>query len=154
VLGNRDGFDWLDSDECLQLLDAQSGGVGRLAVVHGGHPFIFPVNYVLDGGQVVFRTAAGSKLDAAWRNAPVAFEIDSLEPDGKEGWSVLVRGRAEVIESPARIAAVDELGLDPWADGDRPVYVAIRQSVLSGRRIRHARPVGWRGTAREPCAPG
>ncbi len=140
-MGNRDGFDWLDGDECLRLLDGQSGGVGRLAVVQGAHPVILPVNYVLDQGQVVFRTASGTKLDAAWRNAPVAFEIDALDPDGREGWSVLVRGRAEVIESPARIADLEELGLKPWADGDRPVYVSIRQSAISGRRIRHARPV-------------
>ncbi|MCX7621433.1 MAG: pyridoxamine 5'-phosphate oxidase family protein [Acidimicrobiales bacterium] len=142
MLGKSDGFDWLDSGECLSLLDTQAGGIGRLAVVHGGHPVIFPVNYVLDQGQVVFRTSAGSKFDAAWRNAPVAFEIDALGPEGREGWSVLVQGRAEIIESADRIAQVESLGLSPWADGDRPVFVAIRQSIVTGRRIRHVRPVG------------
>ena len=37
---------------------------------------ITPVNYVLDGGTVTFRTDAGSKLSAALQGAAVAFEVD------------------------------------------------------------------------------
>ncbi len=49
----------LAPDECWDLL-AQTN-VGRLAVLVDGHPDIFPVNYVLDGDSIVFRTGAGTK---------------------------------------------------------------------------------------------
>jgi hypothetical protein len=35
-----------------------------------------PVNFCLDGDDIVIRTAAGSKLAAATRRAVVAFEVD------------------------------------------------------------------------------
>ena len=52
--------------ECMALMAGQR--VGRL-IVSGSPPQVFPVNYVVDGGAVVIRTAAGSKLDAVRRDA-------------------------------------------------------------------------------------
>jgi hypothetical protein len=43
----------------------------------------------------VIRTDAGSKLAAALRGAPVAFEVDGVDETHQVGWSVVVRGRAE-----------------------------------------------------------
>ncbi|MFL6046041.1 MAG: pyridoxamine 5'-phosphate oxidase family protein [Propionibacteriaceae bacterium] len=40
-------------------------------------------------------TDAGSKLAAALRGAPVAFEVDVVDQKRQVGWSVVVRGRAE-----------------------------------------------------------
>ena len=53
----------LTRQECLDLLADQE--VGRIAVVLGRRPLIFPVNYVLDGDTIVFRTDPGTKLAAA-----------------------------------------------------------------------------------------
>ena len=69
----------LDRVRCLQLLSEHN--LGRLAVVSSGQPLIFPVNYTLDGGTVVFRTDAGNKLRRAI-GRPVSFEIDSGESEG------------------------------------------------------------------------
>ena len=79
----------LSEDECLALLGAHS--VGRLAVVRDKQPLIFPVNYVLEGRTVAFRTDPGTKLTWATLGR-VAFEIDSTDPLRLEGWSVLVQG--------------------------------------------------------------
>jgi nitroimidazol reductase NimA-like FMN-containing flavoprotein (pyridoxamine 5'-phosphate oxidase superfamily) len=43
--------------------------LGRLALTDPDGPVIFPVNYAVDEGAVVFRTDPGTKLDAlaGWR---------------------------------------------------------------------------------------
>src|SRR4029079_12772638 len=76
-------------DECLELLATQQ--VGRLAVTTPAGPGIFPVNYALGGDRVVFRTDAGTKLDAASLQR-VAFEIDEFDAAHGTGWSVVVEG--------------------------------------------------------------
>ena len=50
----------LGEPACWELLEGAS--VGRLAVDVAGQPDIFPVNFVVDRGSIVFRTAAGTKL--------------------------------------------------------------------------------------------
>ncbi|MBV9293039.1 MAG: pyridoxamine 5'-phosphate oxidase family protein, partial [Frankiales bacterium] len=62
----------LEPEECFALLRSQR--VGRVAVTHRALPMIVPVNYVMDGRTVLFRTAAGGLLDRACRSAVVAFE--------------------------------------------------------------------------------
>jgi nitroimidazol reductase NimA-like FMN-containing flavoprotein (pyridoxamine 5'-phosphate oxidase superfamily) len=133
-------FDVLFEDECLRLLATQE--VGRLAVMEGGYgPLIVPVNYVLDGGAVVFLTDSGTKLRGATR-APVAFEVDHLDPCTRSGWSVVARGLAHEISGTARedlrrrLAAVS---FQPWAPGDKPYAVRIAATTVTGRRIRPAR---------------
>jgi nitroimidazol reductase NimA-like FMN-containing flavoprotein (pyridoxamine 5'-phosphate oxidase superfamily) len=122
-------------EECLELLAAQS--VGRVATVSNGQPLIFPVNYVLEGRTVAFRTDPGTKLDAATLGK-VAFEIDSVEPERREGWSVLVQGVGREITDAwdnwsQRVTARH---LEPWAAGAKEHWVAVATPVFSGRRIR------------------
>ena len=45
----------LDADECWQYL--RSSYIGRLAVINGDIPEIFPVNFSLAGETLFFRTA-------------------------------------------------------------------------------------------------
>jgi hypothetical protein len=52
-------------------------------------PLILPVNYLLLGNEVAFRTDPGSKLRAAVINTPVAFEVAGVDPQPEVGWSVL-----------------------------------------------------------------
>jgi nitroimidazol reductase NimA-like FMN-containing flavoprotein (pyridoxamine 5'-phosphate oxidase superfamily) len=130
--------------ECHTLL--RRGHLGRLAFVENGMPVILPVNYVVDGGSVVFRTDAGSKLDAAARGAPVAFEVDGIDETNRTGWSVLVRGRAEQVTGETELARLRQLPLVPWAPGARPYYVRISAHEVTGRRITVAHlPSNWWG---------
>ena len=85
----------LPANVCWALLRSQE--VGRLAVSIADRPEIFPVNYVVDHGTVVFRTAEGTKLAGAVQGDAVAFEADGYEPDTGEAWSVVVKGHAEEI---------------------------------------------------------
>lgn len=136
---DRNGLEILSREECLRLLATVP--VGRVAVSVGALPAILPVNFVVLDGDVVFRTAPGSKLDAAVRNAVVAFEADAVDAVYHTGWSVLVVGVAEEVTDPESLRAVDALPLEPWAlDGLADHVVRIRTQTISGRRL-HARVV-------------
>lgn len=128
-----EGLELLDEEECLALL--AGGRVGRVAVSIGALPAIFPVNFCLVGGSVVFRTGAGTKLAAATDHAVVAFEVDQVDPATRGGWSVLAIGMASRVEDPEELAELRDLQLAPWAGGRRDHYVRIAVEMVSGRRI-------------------
>jgi hypothetical protein len=121
----------LAREDCMRLLDSIT--VGRIVFTARALPAIAPVNYAVVDGEIVVRTGAGSKLDAAVANSVVAFEADQLDVDRREGWSVVVVGQARVVTDPEHIALLDELNLQCWLVGDRSNYVAIRPQLVSGR---------------------
>jgi uncharacterized protein len=123
----------LTRSECFRLLASQH--LGRVVLIDELGPAAFPVNYVVDGHTVLFRTDEGSKLDAALRGARVAFQIDGVDEASRTGWSVLVRAEAvEVIDSDD-LARVCELPLYAWAPGAKTHYVRLLPAMLTGRRI-------------------
>lgn len=118
--------------DCWALL--RDSVVGRLAIVAGGEPDIFPVNHIVDHGSIVFRTAAGTKLATAVRHQ-VAFEVDGYDADDATAWSVVAKGTAhEISEMQESIRAMD-LPLYPWHDGPKPHFVRIEPTSVTGRRL-------------------
>lgn len=95
------GLEILPFDECLRLL--ASVPVGRVGFFAEGEIVVLPVNHVVDGQDVVFRTAYGSKLSAAGGLDLAAFEADHYNEQTRSGWSVLVTGRAEMVDVEAEI---------------------------------------------------
>ncbi len=130
---DRFGMTVLDQHECWQLLRDQE--VGRLAVSIANHPDIFPVNYVVDHGSIVFRTAEGTKLAASVLGAAVAFEIDGYDAEAGEAWSVVVKGRAHEIEAMQEVFDALELPLFPWHTSPKHRFVRIEADEVSGRRF-------------------
>ncbi len=130
---DRFGMTVLDQHECWQLL--RDHEVGRLAVAITNHPDIFPVNYVVDHGSIVFRTAEGTKLAASVLGAAVAFEIDGYDAEAGEAWSVVVKGRAHEIEAMQEVFDALELPLFPWHTSPKHRFVRIEADDVSGRRF-------------------
>jgi nitroimidazol reductase NimA-like FMN-containing flavoprotein (pyridoxamine 5'-phosphate oxidase superfamily) len=128
----------LDEDQCLKLIS--EGGIGRIAYVGRFGPAVLPVNYKLLDGAIVFRTAEHGPLDEDLRtgiaNADyrVAFEIDEIDLAAGRGWSVLVQGPAHHVQG-AELDAARGAGVEPWAPGDRELFVRIVPSRITGRRI-------------------
>ena len=54
--------DVMSDEDCRALLEA--GRVGRVAVTADALPVIAPVNYVVDGNNIVFRTKRRRHADA------------------------------------------------------------------------------------------
>ena len=116
----------LTVDECLELLATAS--VGRIAVAGpDGPPLVVPVNFVLEGSVIVFRTAPGAKLDALRRNR-ASFQVDSIDPLHRTGWSVLLQGLAFEGSPP-------EVDPDPWESGAKHYWIRLVPSSITGRRI-------------------
>ncbi|MEP6296111.1 MAG: pyridoxamine 5'-phosphate oxidase family protein, partial [Ilumatobacter sp.] len=82
------GTEELTTEACWELLAATS--VGRLAIDIAGKPDIFPINFVVDGDALIFRTGAGTKFAASALLHDVAFEIDGYGPRERTAWSVVV----------------------------------------------------------------
>ena len=91
--------DRLDQAECWRLLGWAH--IGRLATSAGDRVEIFPVNYLVRDDAILFRSAAGTKLAELMERPEVAFEIDG--EDSRWHWSVVVHGKAELLEGDAEI---------------------------------------------------
>ena len=117
----------LDLPTCYGLL--RSVEIGRIAVAPAGEaPLVVPVTYAVVDAQIVFRSAAGTKL-AALRDGPASFEVDVIDSFHRVGWSVLVRGVVEEIEPD------DELALQPWMEGDLRHWLRLVPELVTGRRL-------------------
>ena len=128
------GLAVLGYQECLRL--AGSEPVGRIAFAHGGDIHVFPVNHCVLEGLVAFCTADGTKLGAALDASVVAFEVDRYDADQRTGWSVLVKGRAEVVTERSLQNRLRATGLRPWRSAaPRPEWVVIRPDTVTGRRL-------------------
>ncbi|HET7398606.1 MAG TPA: pyridoxamine 5'-phosphate oxidase family protein [Intrasporangium sp.] len=122
--------------ECWALL--RTATVGRLAVLVDGEPDIFPVNFAVDHGSVVFRTDAGTKLSASIGQV-VAFEADGYDADTREAWSVVAKGKAVEIQQMYDVLDAMMLPLFPWQPGPKSHYVRIDPTSVTGRRFTAAR---------------
>jgi uncharacterized protein len=131
---DRLGITVLEANTCWGLL--RSTEVGRLAVAVGTQPDIFPINYVVDHGTLVFRTAEGTKLAAAVLGRGVAFEIDGYDAEAGDAWSVVVKGRATEIERMQDVFDAVDLPLFPWHASPKHRFVRIEPEDISGRRFR------------------
>ncbi len=129
----------LEPGDCWSLL--RSGTLGRLAVSTEAGPEIFPVNYVVNHGAVVFRTGEGTKLSAMLASPSVAFEIDGQE--GARSWSVVVKGQARRLTGLHESIDAARLPLNPDHAGPKANVVELLAAQVSGRRFVTADPAVW-----------
>lgn len=128
------GMEVLGYDECLRLVGSEP--VGRIAFAEGGDIHIFPVNHCVLDGLVAFRTADGTKLGVAMERSVVAFEADHYDAEQQAGWSVLIKGRADLVTDSTLLARLRTTGLPLWRNQvERPEWVVIRPDTVTGRRI-------------------
>ncbi|MEU7380952.1 MULTISPECIES: pyridoxamine 5'-phosphate oxidase family protein [unclassified Streptomyces] len=126
----------LTTDECWARLGTH--GIGRIALParrpHPG-PGVFPVNYVVDGMTVVYRTdPRGAAVPEP--GSEVSFQVDHVEESRSVGWSVLLAGTAEHVTEPEAVQrlAGQHVG-EPWAGGARNLWIRVVPAEISGRRI-------------------
>jgi nitroimidazol reductase NimA-like FMN-containing flavoprotein (pyridoxamine 5'-phosphate oxidase superfamily) len=124
----------LSEPECEDLLRA--GVVGRAAACTPTGPHVVPVNYAVIDDAVVFRTTPYSVLGSQPLRSIIALETDHFDYELQRGWSVVARGRAEMVVNAAELASIRS-AWDPgtWASGARVLYVRMSWSELTGRRL-------------------
>lgn len=135
-----DGRTWLEHltiEECWDKLARES--VGRIGVLVDSAPEIYPINFLVDGRSIVFRTDPGGKLRGLDQSPAVCFEVDHLDPQDQTGWSVVVKGRAKELTASEDRNAVEHLPLKFWPLGEKTHWVRIRAIEVTGRRIHRHR---------------
>jgi nitroimidazol reductase NimA-like FMN-containing flavoprotein (pyridoxamine 5'-phosphate oxidase superfamily) len=120
-------------EECLRLL--AGGVVGRLVFTDAALPAAHPVTYLLDGEEIVFRTAGGGKLAAATLHRVVAFQVDEINLEARTGWSVLGVGEAYEVTDPRRLTDLVTRMPSPWAPSRDGHTIAVPLQRLTGRRL-------------------
>lgn len=122
-------IDVLTEDEALEKLN--SNDFGRIGVTFDDEVDILPINYVMEGKTIYFRTAEGNKLSTIMANPRVTFQIDQV--DVKTAWSVQVKGKATRITSTEEEHHAEDLGLEPWLPTLKYNWVKIEPEVIEGR---------------------
>jgi nitroimidazol reductase NimA-like FMN-containing flavoprotein (pyridoxamine 5'-phosphate oxidase superfamily) len=107
--------------------------IGRIATSVGDEPYVVPINFVYTDGKVIFHSHRdGKKMANISKNPNVCFEVDSGEIVKGEKpcdytWkylSVIVKGKARMIEEPEkRLAALRRLS-DKYAPGKGSMLMA------------------------------
>lgn len=132
----------LSEAQCWELL--RHAEIGRLAVWVEDHPEIFPLNFAVDQGALVFRTAEGTKVSAALGESAVALETDGPDAGSGTAWSVVVKGRAQPITDTADLMDTVRLPLFPWQGGAKGKFVRLVPTEVTGRRFPIVSPEWWR----------
>ena len=133
------GAQRLDSVEAIRLLASVS--YGRVVFTLNALPAIRPVNHLLDKGRIIIRTRLTASISAAMRSGEgivVAYEADSIDPQTRTGWSVVVTGHAHTITDPDEVSRYEQL-LHPWVN-HADTAVAIEPEIITGFRIIAAEP--------------
>jgi nitroimidazol reductase NimA-like FMN-containing flavoprotein (pyridoxamine 5'-phosphate oxidase superfamily) len=125
----------LSLEECWQLLELEE--FGRLAYRLVDEVHMVPINYAVDSGALLFRTASGNKLLAAALHSDVAFEIDWH--DDQAAWSVVVRGQLRRLHEDEQHRA-DGLRIQPWVPTLKYDMVELTPVSVTGRRFYLRRP--------------
>jgi nitroimidazol reductase NimA-like FMN-containing flavoprotein (pyridoxamine 5'-phosphate oxidase superfamily) len=128
----------------MQLL--REGLLGRIGIVVDDAPIVLPINYRLveatgttPGAWIAIRTRPGNVVDRA--GLMVALEIDGIDPIGKQGWSVLVRGTLHHVDADAA-GFRDRFDSAPWLRDQRDAWLIIDPYSVTGRRL-HPRTPEW-----------
>jgi len=129
----------LTVDECERLLRRGTFGRVVLSTPHGNE--ILPVNYVVHGETVVIHSEPDGILARYADGAELLFEVDLVDDERWQGWSVVARGRGRI--------SLDYRGVPPvrpWAAGDRRCELQLSWKELSGRKV----GAGWDAEAAMP----
>lgn len=130
-------FAELEPDDCRALLRTQE--VGRVAWTSAtAGLLVLPVNYVVHGDLVAFRTTSDSRLAELVHAQPVAFQIDDIDTETGNGWTVLVQGESGPAAPDSNLDEPPARGPQPWAMGERDLLITIRVTEISGRVVDRA----------------
>jgi nitroimidazol reductase NimA-like FMN-containing flavoprotein (pyridoxamine 5'-phosphate oxidase superfamily) len=127
--------------ECWDLL--ASSDVGRLAVCFEGGPDVFPINYVVANGTLIFRTAPGLKHVSARLGEYVALEADHVDRESGMVWSVVAKGRARDVTGEPELAYARSLPLRPMHDSRKSFFVRLEPDTVTGRQFQIAPAERW-----------
>jgi nitroimidazol reductase NimA-like FMN-containing flavoprotein (pyridoxamine 5'-phosphate oxidase superfamily) len=124
----------IDEAECWELL--RSREVGRVAYNDERGPMCVPITFVVGEGSVLFRVAPYSEVARHLPGARAALEVDDIDYFTRSGWSVVLRGSIEPLDSSDLPAP--EARPTPWPEGQRTLHLRLTPDTVTGRRLLEA----------------
>ncbi|WP_284974914.1 pyridoxamine 5'-phosphate oxidase family protein [Arthrobacter sp. efr-133-TYG-104] len=126
--------DELSQEQCWELL--RSYTTGRFGFVQEGRIMILPVNYLVDGQSIYFRTSEDGSISEAVPSLETSFQIDDSRPARSEGWSVLISGPSSRVEDPDLLTRLWGKNMaEPWGGGARYLFIRIQGYRVTGRHV-------------------
>ncbi|MBS7632290.1 pyridoxamine 5'-phosphate oxidase family protein [Candidatus Bathyarchaeota archaeon] len=144
----------MNLEEIKQFLTCSR--VGRISVSLETSPYIVPVGYVYTEGVIAFHTCMkGLKVEAIRKNPNVCFEVDESASDASWFKSVIIFGKATIIEERSKMVPYlqklidkyrvptdfDEYMSKPGRDKEKELQ-AVRICIITPEKI----------TGRKRCA--
>lgn len=124
----------LSQERCWDLL--RSNTTGRFGFLQQGRVMILPVNYLVDGQSIYFRTAGDGSIAEAVPSLESSLQIDDSRADRSEGWSVLVSGASSRVEDQDLLTRLwGKVMAEPWAGGERNLFIRIHAESVTGRHV-------------------
>jgi nitroimidazol reductase NimA-like FMN-containing flavoprotein (pyridoxamine 5'-phosphate oxidase superfamily) len=97
----------LSVEECRDKLRTER--TGHVAVSVGALPAVIPVEYEMQGDDVIFGAARGAAVPLPVADGIVALGADTLDQDDVGCWSVVVVGRAMPVPGDVRLRLTTDL---------------------------------------------
>lgn len=124
----------LSQERCWDLL--RSNTTGRFGFLQQGRVMILPVNYLVDGQSIYFRTAGDGSIAEAVPSLESSLQIDDSRADRSEGWSVLVSGASSRVEDQDLLTRLwGKVMAEPWSGGERNLFIRIHAESVTGRHV-------------------
>lgn len=117
--------------DCWNLLDKAE--IARVAWQGPAGVAIVPVNYAVVAGALWFRTDPSSALARECDGQRVAVEVDEVDRETRAGWSVVVAGVAEVVDTLDAPEMLMDMRI--WPSGPRSVFVRVDAAEVTGRKL-------------------
>ncbi len=129
-------FGSISEDECRELLAV--GVIGRVAFHSSAGLQLIPLNYFYSDGGIYLRVDANSVLAELENGSDeVAFEVDYHDDLIKRAWSIMVQGSISAVTDPEELEALhDQRRMQPWALGERTLYLRIEPVTITGRAVK------------------
>lgn len=117
--------------DCRRLL--RSVSVGRMVFTENALPALRPVTFAAVAGEVVI------PADGAWwerfDGEFLAFEADGFDLSARNGWSVVVMGRATHLSFSDSVARFHGRTTVPWSIQPGTGHLVIDIERVTGRRV-------------------
>lgn len=126
----------------------QSVGYGHLACSESNFPYVVPVNFVVDDGNIYVYTTEGKKAEIIEENPNICLQIEDVKD--KTNWrSVVIQGTARKVSDhdereravallvradPTLSPALSVRWMDNWVRENREVVLRIDITKKTGRK--------------------
>lgn len=123
----------LDTAECWRLLGTRSHG--RICFCVEDHVEVVLTSYVALVDTIYFRATAFGPVARLAESRDVTLQVDDMDGDRPASWSVTVTGPSHrVVEAPTLAALWTPVRPAPWDTAAEPIWMALSDDVVLGRR--------------------